>query len=97
MEERNWGRLNTGICVLGAGSALSLQDLSSPHTWCCLGLPSETALSPPTAPSPGWGLCPLVGAGGHTCVCGHYERGHFMGAEGTRSLTTAAPSSSASP
>lgn len=50
VEERNGGRLNTGVCVLGVWSALSLQALSSPRRWCCLGVSSETALPPPTAP-----------------------------------------------
>lgn len=85
MEERNRGSLNTGVCVLGAWSALSLQALSSPHTWCCLGVPSETALPPPTAP-PQLGRCPLFAAGGHTYMCcHHYKRGELLGAEDTRS------------
>lgn len=52
MEERNRGRLNTGVCVLGAWSVLYLQAMSSPHTWCCLEVPSETTPPPPTAPLP---------------------------------------------
>jgi len=41
MQERNRGRLNTGVWILGACSALSLSALSSPTHGAVLGCPQK--------------------------------------------------------
>lgn len=68
--------------VFRGSGELSLQALSLPHMWCCLGIPSKLLCHPPV-------LYPFFGAGGHTHVyCHRYKRTELLGAEGTKSLYT---------